>query len=154
MRIKRLALVLLFLSTPAWAFDLQLIHGDREWSLSMDELSDMPITELETDTPWTEEAYRYSGVSVQTLLDMSDLDQNAIETLRLVALNDYAVEAPLSVLLESEGVLVFERDGEPMPVRDYGPYWMLFPFTERPELERREVRNVSVWQLKTIELLP
>lgn len=154
MRLRRLALVLLFFSAPAWAFDLQLIHGDREWSLSMDDLAAMPTTVLETDTPWTENIYRYSGVSVQALLTLTDHEPGAIETLRLVALNDYAVEAPLSVFLDSDAVLVYERDGEPMPVRDYGPYWMLFPFTERPELERREVRNVSVWQLKTIELLP
>lgn len=154
MRLKRLVFMLLLFSTPGLAFDLQIIHGDREWSLSMDDLTAMPTTELETDTPWTEDIYRYSGVSVQALLNLAGGKEGRVETLRLVALNDYAVEAPLSVFLDSDAVLVYKRDGEPMPVRDYGPYWMLFPFTERPELERREVRNVSVWQLKTIELLP
>ncbi|MEX1058075.1 MAG: oxidoreductase, partial [Natronospirillum sp.] len=61
---------------------------------------------------------------------------------------------PVDLLLEAHGVVVFERNGEPMPVRAYGPFWLLFPFSERPELVNRDIRNVSVWQLKKIEFLP
>lgn len=151
----RWVLVLLVLISPvAWGFDLRLIHGDESWTFTVEELQAMPETGFETETPWTEQSGYYEGIALTDLLAAASVDAEAISELRMTALNDYVVVSPIQTLIEADAVVVYLRDGEPMPVRDFGPFWMLFPFSDRPELQNREIRNVSVWQLKSIELLP
>ena len=142
---------LALLTLPVAAFDLQLVQGEQRWHFSLEELVGIESLDVVTETPWTEGEHRFTGVTLQTLLETVGSETEA-KTLRLVALNDYAVETDVQFLLESDALIAYKRDGEPMPVRDYGPYWVLFPFSDRPELANRDIRNVSVWQLKTIEI--
>lgn len=144
----------LLLSPALWSFDLELVHGDQIWRLSVEDMRELPQIRIETDTPWTERSSWYDGVAVEDLLAVMTGDDLMHNSVRMTALNDYAVETSVEKLANADGVLVYQRDGELMPVRDFGPYWMLFPFSDRPELENRDIRNVSVWQLKRIELLP
>ncbi|TGG91269.1 hypothetical protein E4656_16235 [Natronospirillum operosum] len=144
---------LALLAVPVAAFDLHLVYGEQHWQFSKEELAEMPGWHFTTETPWTVEADDYHGVPLAVLLETVGAPQGPLK-LRLVALNDYAVETDAQKLVDADAVIVFERNGEPMPVRDYGPYWVLFPFSDRPELINRDIRNVSVWQLKTIEINP
>lgn len=154
MVLRWVLVALLALSPAAWGFDLRLIHEDQTWSFTLEELKSLPQTGIETETPWTEQSDYYEGIALTDLLAATPIDTDAFSQLRMTALNDYAVDAPIQKLTDADAVIVYQRDGEAMPVRDFGPYWMLFPFSDRPELENREIRNVSVWQLKSIELLP
>ena len=154
MAIRWVLVLLLAISPVAWGFDLRLIHQDQTWSFTIDELKSLPQTSFETETPWTEHSGYYVGIRLSDLLTAAPMDTEAVSQLRMTALNDYAVDAPIQKLIDADAVVVYQRDGNTMPVRDFGPFWMLFPFTDRPELENREIRNVSVWQLKSIELMP
>jgi hypothetical protein len=39
-----------------------------------------------------------------------------------------------------------------MRIRDRGPVWLLYPWTERPELDTPEFRERAIWQLAQIEI--
>ncbi|MCH8550948.1 MAG: hypothetical protein LAT62_03360 [Natronospirillum sp.] len=138
---------------PAAAFDLHLVSGDDRWRFGHDDLQAMSVVDMTTETPWTDSVDQYRGVTIETLLSAAGLTTEQ-RKLRLIALNDYAISTDVETLLDADALIVFERNGDLMPVRDYGPYWVLFPFSERPELSNRDIRNLSVWQLKTIEVLP
>jgi hypothetical protein len=68
-----------------------------------------------------------------------------------VALNDYAATIPLPAALDAEAFLATRQDGNPMPVRSRGPFWIIFPWSRRPDLDTARVRQWSVWQLARIE---
>lgn len=143
----------LLAATLAPAEPLLLVHGEEATLLTRNELAELPAVQLVTGTPWTTTTDRYHGVTLEALMTVLPTSA-ARNRVRLVALNDYSVTAPVSKLLAAEATLAYERNGAPMPVRDYGPFWLLFPFSERPELMRQDIRDLSVWQLQRLEFLP
>ena len=40
-----------------------------------------------------------------------------------------------------------------MRVRDKGPLWIVFPWSEHPELVTERIRTWAVWQLTRLEVL-
>jgi hypothetical protein len=99
---------------------------------------------LVTETPWTEGQITFEGISGTALLD---LVQPAGDTVRAFALNDYEVEIPVGDFRDAGLLIAYERDGSPMSVREKGPLWIVFPFSERPELNDATYQARSIWQL-------
>lgn len=122
--------------------------GPRE--LTMPALEALGMADLVTVTPWTRSPQRYSGVPLLRLMQAMAAPPQA--SLRAEALNRYAVEVPARDVWQSGAMLATRLDGEPMRVRDRGPIWLIYPWTDRPELDRPEVNERSIWQLRRIEL--
>lgn len=106
-------------------------------------------TDLATRTPWTQGVQHFSGLPVARLLAAVGAHGTI---LRAVALNDYAVTATVAELLAAEAFLATHQDGAPIPVRSRGPFWIIFPWSERPELEAAQLRQRSVWQLRRLDI--
>ncbi len=117
-------------------FDLALLKG----------LGTMRIT---TRTPWTEGEGVFEGVSVRRLLAAV---QARGGTVRAIALNDYAADIPIEELLRHEALIAWSLDGRRLSRRDKGPLWIVFPWSERPEIDTRLVRQHSVWQLEHLAI--
>lgn len=142
----------LLLALTTLAAELVIRHQQDVWTFSREDLAAMPSTTMVTATPWTVDLDEYTGVALVDLVARLDVGEN-VELLSMSGLDGYAVTAPLAELAAADATLVYARNGEAMPVRAFGPYWLLFPFSDRPELLRRDIRNASVWQLQSIELL-
>ena len=109
------------------------------------------IAEIETSTIWTDEGkHRFKGVMLRDLVDFLSVKTRS---LRLHALNDYAVEIPTSEVTDDAPILAYEMDGVVMSVRDKGPVWVLFPFDDGPQYRTDTTFSRSVWQLDRIEAL-
>jgi hypothetical protein len=105
--------------------------------------------ELRTATAWTEGEHVYRGVPLRALLD----HVGAVgDRLHAVALNEYEVIIPLDDPAAAAALLAFEQDGQPMRIKDKGPLWIVFPWSEQPSLDNERVRNWAVWQLKRLEV--
>ncbi|WP_237213407.1 molybdopterin-dependent oxidoreductase [Falsiroseomonas oryziterrae] len=106
--------------------------------------------ELRTRTAWTGPALRhFAGVPLARLLDQVGARGTVLHA---VALNDYAISAPIPELLRHEAFLAMREDGAPMRIRDRGPVWLIFPWSQRPELDVPTVRERAIWQLRRIEI--
>lgn len=121
----------------------------EEHVLHLDDLDAMEQVEFSTSTIWTNGKVVFSGVSVMRLLEAVGAEGN---TLRMSALNDYAVEMPVADLEENAPIVATRMNGETMSVRDKGPYWIIYPFDRDPELRTEANYARSVWQLKTLAL--
>ena len=113
---------------------------------ALDAIGSEPLT---TRTPWTQGPQHFSGLPIERLLAAVDAQGTV---LRAIALNDYAVTMPVERLVASEGFLATRQDGAPIPLRQRGPFWIVFPWTRRPELEDADHRQRAVWQLHVIEI--
>lgn len=71
---------------------------------------------------------------------------------RALALNDYKVDIPVAELRSYPVLLALERGGRPLRVRELGPIWIVYPWSQFPDLDDRVHRQRSVWQLDALEL--
>lgn len=147
-----LAISLLTIGAPihAQGLSLTVIAGDKTVELSMADLDGMPQESFETTTIWTEGTVSYGGVPLAEILDAVEV---AGTTLRMVALNDYAVEMPIDEIGETYPVVATRMNGETMGVRDKGPYWVVFPYDSDPKYQTETTYSRSIWQLKTLSVV-
>ena len=125
----------------------KLRDGDAE--LDAAALSAMGKVDLVTATPWTEGEIRFSGVPFEVL--QAALGMQGDEVV-LRALNDYSVLTSAAVLVSKGAMVAFEIDGKPIPVREKGPFWIIFPWSARADLNDPGTHSLSIWQLQTIEI--
>jgi hypothetical protein len=113
-------------------------------------LEALGLTDLVTRTIWTGTApQRFAGVPLARLLAHVGAQGSA---LRAVALNDYAITAPVAELVQQGAFLATRQDDQPLRIRDRGPVWMIFPWSQRPELDVPAVWERAIWQLRTIAI--
>jgi len=115
------------------------------------DLEEMRQVTFTTTTPWTEGAAIYSGPTLLDILAASGIEEGR---LRIEAINDYIIEMPVEDVSQEWPVVVTRIDGDPFPVKDKGPLWILYPFDDIPELFNEERFLTSVWQLARIEQIP
>jgi hypothetical protein len=122
----------------------------REAVFDLARLEAIGTARLVTRTAWTgAEPRHFSGVTLARLLAAVGAQG---DRLRAVALNDYAVTLPWEDAVRHGAFLATRLDGVPLRIRDRGPVWLLYPWTERPELDTPEFRERAIWQLAQIEI--
>lgn len=117
---------------------------------------DLPMLEalgletLSTRTTWTGTAEQtFAGVRLARVIGALGLDGTAI---RATALNDYAVDVPMEDVTRHGAFLATRQDGVPLRVRDRGPIWLIYPWSDRPELDIATFRERAIWQLRRLDL--
>lgn len=124
-------------------------RGGAPAEFTLDGLERLGTVELETETPFTPGPVRFTGVPLRTLLEAVGARGDSI---RATALNDYAVDLPLDETNRRHALLATRIDGKPMPVRDKGPVWIVFPWRTNPEFGSPLHAARSIWQLRSIEV--
>ncbi len=119
---------------------------DSVESYTMEELRALPGVLVETATPWTDGPQRFVGIALHALL--GEVSPAAVLSLR--AVNDYAVDIPVSDVTPDYPVVAYERNGKNMSVRDKGPLWLVYPFDTHDDFQTETVYSRSIWQLVEI----
>ena len=132
-------------------YALQVERQDgSEITLTLEDLDALEQVAFSTTTIWTDGEILFSGVPVRTILTHAG---GSGETLRMVALNDYAIEMPIEALEASAPIVATRMDGETMSVRDKGPFWVIYPFDADPDYATETNHSRSVWQLSRLVLI-
>ncbi len=126
----------------------QVNAGDRaDFDMAM--LEALPQHSYSTNTPWFKAARRFSGPLLRDVLAAAGASG---QTLRAVALNDYKVEIPVADTQRHKMLLATRLDGAPMPVREKGPLFIVYPYDESADLRSERYYSRSAWQLRTLEV--
>jgi hypothetical protein len=107
----------------------------------------LPQKQVTTAMPWYDTRQTFSGPTLQAVLELA---QARGERLRLIALNDYSVDIPLSDLVRYQPVLAHQLNGKALSVRDKGPLFLVYPFDQHPEIKNDVYYGRSIWQVATI----
>ncbi|BFM48041.1 molybdopterin-dependent oxidoreductase [Marinomonas sp. THO17] len=110
-------------------------------------LINLGFFDLDTVTPWTEGSNLYQGPMLSAVLKAVGAQG---KTLKVSALNDYSARMPAEDAIKYDVLLAMDLNGKPMSVRDKGPLFILYPFSDMPELNNEVIHNRSVWQIKSI----
>ena len=118
---------------------------------SSEELLSLDATEIVTTNDYIEDQTTFTGPRLSTLLDAAQIGTDTM--IKATALNDYSVEIPAQDIMDYDVIIAVLRDGEPMSVRGKGPYWVIYPMDDNPELKEAHFNDRLIWQLASIEVL-
>jgi hypothetical protein len=121
--------------------------GMAELDLAM--LEGLGLHELTTWTPWTNGETEFAGVLASRLL--SALDAHGSEVVG-TALNDYKSIIPFDDFDSYDVLLATRMNGTPLRIRNKGPIWVIYPWSQYPELNDEVTRRKSVWQLNHLHV--
>ena len=124
--------------------------GAPQQLISAAQIRALPQQIVTTATPWTESA-TYAGPNFLDVLQLAGVMDGRV---KLVAADDYTIELSLDELRLYPPILAWQRDGQPMPFRERGPYWLLFRFDETPALRNDLWYYRAIWHLVSVSVVP
>lgn len=125
-------------------------NAEKTAEFDMDMLAALPQHTFSTKTPWYPEAHQFTGPLLRDVLAAVGAQG---KNLRAIALNDYKVDLPVGDALKFNLVLARLMDDKPMPVRDKGPLFLIYPFDADETLRNERYYSRSAWQLKALDVL-
>ena len=146
-----LALAAAFLLSTPFALVGSAASSEAILTVDLDlaALEQMPHHTIATSTPWTEGVSSYEGVLLRDLLHQFGVSG---ATIKLSALNDYAITIAAADFDKYDVVLAHARDGQAMPVRYKGPLWVVYPLDDHPELKNEDTHAKMIWQVRRLEV--
>ena len=121
--------------------------GKAEFDMAM--LDALPQKETTTLTPWYDGETTFTGPLATALLDAVGAHG---ATILVTAINDYSADLPMSDLSDDPVIFATRINGEVMSVRDKGPIFVIYPFSENPDLYNEAYFGKSVWQVVSIDV--
>lgn len=112
-------------------------------AFDMPMLDALPQASFVTTNPWTPKS-NFSGVLLSTLLTTIGSTGKVASA---YALNDYVVEIPLKDLSSDGPLLATKMNGQYMPISHYGPIFVMYDFSKRPEWLHNDIYARCIWQL-------
>lgn len=126
---------------------IQACNSGLEARFDLAMIEALPKREIKTQNPWEQGVVTYQGVLLRDLLDYVKANGNVMS---FVALNDFRADISVEDARTIDIVLAYKRNGEYMPVREKGPLFVVFPFTDDPALAVESRFAQSVWQVARI----
>lgn len=155
-------LALLCALPAAWALDkpagapvltlsgkISATNVDKKAVFDAAMLAALPQHSFTTSTPWYKAPVKFTGPLLSDVLRAAKASGT---TLRAVALNDYKVAIPAEDATRFKVIVARLIDDKPIPVREKGPLFVVYPFDSDSELRTTKYYDRSIWQLKAIEV--
>jgi hypothetical protein len=109
----------------------------------------LPQHTFTTSTPWFEKPVKFTGPLLSDVLAAVKANGTMISA---VAINDYKINIPMTDVTKYKVIVARLLDDKPMPVREKGPLFVVFPFDSATELRNSTYYERSIWQLKALDV--
>ena len=121
--------------------------GRADFDMAM--LEALPQHSFVTATPWFKTPRKFSGPLLRDVMAAAGAKGS---TLSAVALNDYKVEIPADDAQRFKVLMATRLDDQPMPVREKGPLFIIYPYDDSADLRSERHYSRSAWQLRKLEV--
>ena len=119
-------------------------------SLAPAQLQALPQHEL-TEQPMSfPSAHRFRGPHLADVLTLAGAAAGA--NTALTALDDYKVTITGDEIASHRPILALELDGVTLAGHDFGPYFVMWPFRENPEIDNETFQSKAIWQVIRVEV--
>ena len=118
-------------------------------TLTRDEIAKLlqvTLTEQPTSFP---EPVAFKGPSIADVLALAGATGRDIT---LTAADDYKVDIGADELKAFNPILAIEKDGVRMAPDDFGPFFVMWPFKEKPEIDDEIFQARAIWSVVRIEV--
>lgn len=124
-------------------------NSGQQAQFDMKMLEKLPQRSFTTQTPWYPQPVSFTGPLLRDVLAAAGAKGSKITA---VALNDYKTEIPFDDVTRHEVIVARLMNERPMPVREKGPLFIMFPFDTKAELRSETYYNRAAWQLSTLRV--
>ncbi|MGY3572014.1 hypothetical protein J4N42_20575 [Vibrio sp. SCSIO 43135] len=121
------------------------IDSSAEFDLAM--IDDLEQNEVKTNNHVVEEVTSYRGPKISSILEAVGAKG---EHIKVIAWDDYVVTIPIADIDKYGVLLATHENDKRMTIDGKGPLFVVFPFTDYPELQNDLYYNWSVWQVMEI----
>ncbi len=121
--------------------------GQAQFDMKM--LEKLPQKSFTTQTPWYPQPVSFTGPLLRDVLAAAGAKGTKITA---VALNDYKTEIPFDDATRHEVIVARLMNDRPMPIREKGPLFIVYPFDTKAELRTELYYNRSAWQLNALQV--
>lgn len=111
-------------------------------------LEALPQQTFTTRTPWYDKPVKFTG---PLLADVLAAVKASGASVNAIAINDYKISIPMGDT-KFKPIVARLLDDQPMPVREKGPLFVVYPFDSSAELRSSTYYERSIWQLKALEV--
>jgi hypothetical protein len=118
-------------------------------SFDMPMLETLPQHSFTTKTPWYPDPVTFTGPLLRDVLAAAGAKGRMITA---VALNDYKTEIPYDDAIRHDVIIARLMNNRPMPVREKGPLFIVYPFDSKAELRSEQYYNRAAWQLNILRV--
>jgi hypothetical protein len=148
-----LLLVTIVTSFGARADDAVLVLSGNvpggEVTLTRDEIAELPQRELSEQPTSFPAAVKFKG---PLLTDVLKLAGATGDDIALSAADDYKVDITADEMKAYNPILAIEKDGVRMAPDDFGPFFVMWPFKEKPEIDNELFQAKAIWTVVKIEV--
>ena len=109
----------------------------------------LPQHSFTTSTPWFDKPVKFTG---PLLSDVLAAVKASGTTVSAVAINDYKISIPAGDAGKFKVIVARLIDDKPIPVREKGPLFVVYPFDSSAELRTSTYYERSIWQLKALDV--
>lgn len=109
----------------------------------------LPQHSFTTSTPWFDRPVKFTG---PLLADVLAAVKASGSNVSAVAINDYRITIPVADAAKFKVILARLIDDKPIPVREKGPLFVIYPFDSSAELRTSTYYERSIWQLKALDI--
>ena len=122
--------------------------GDKA-RFDMKMLEALPQHSFTTRTPWYDRPVKFTGPLLSDVLAAVKASGTNISA---IAINDYKITIPVSDTQKFKVLVARLLDDQPMPVREKGPLFVIYPFDSDTDLRSSTYYERSIWQLKALDI--
>ena len=109
----------------------------------------LPQHSFTTSTPWFDRPVKFTG---PLLADVLAAVKASGSNVSAVAINDYRITIPAADAAKFQVIIARLIDDKPIPVREKGPLFVVYPFDSSAELRTSTYYERSIWQLKALDI--
>ena len=120
-----------------------------EVTLLRDEIAKLPQHELTEQPTSFPAAIVFKG---PLLTDVLKLAGATGADATLAAADDYKVDITREEMAKYSPILAIEKDGARMAPDDFGPFFVMWPFKEKPEIDNELFQGKAIWAVVKIEV--
>lgn len=104
---------------------------DKAMEFDTSALASLPQQTIRADFPKDGDVVEFTGPLLTDVLDAAGASG---QTVKVSAIDGYAIEVPLEELTEKGAMIAVMRDGKALGIGDFGPTQVVFPRAEREDL--------------------
>src|SRR5262245_59021817 len=118
-------------------------------TLTREEIAKLPQRELSEQPTSFPAAMVFKGPLLSDVLKHAGATGGDIT---LTAADDYKVDIRADELAKYNPILAVEKDGAQMAPDDFGPFFVMWPFKEKPEIDNEAFQAKAIWSVVKIEV--
>tara|TARA_Y100001956_G_C4110006_1_gene181937 strand:+ start:524 stop:1018 length:495 start_codon:yes stop_codon:yes gene_type:complete len=137
------------INDPILWIEGKITQSNSDVGVQMDEamLQSLDMGVIRTSNHVTDTVMEYSGPTFESLLDFLGAFGTHV---KVMAWDDYVVTIPIEYLQKYKVLLATHENGERMTIDGKGPFFVVFPFSDFPELRSDYFYSLSVWQVREV----